>query len=209
MMNTTMKEGIFATVTTLSVILIYSEQVGLTNYLSGVFHYLIPMVINPVNLLAIPILRNNGIIWGSLVLLISMFAIFWEATLFFSLIVTAVLTWIITGIILLLKKIFKDNHIEYFLKINVIYGFLAFISVGFLSIFVTVLSEKDSVWMNENLLLLTKILAVSLIPVFWFYSKATYRNITHYLTMNKPSLSKDSVIMTNDSTDNEVIKRSK
>lgn len=184
-MNISIKELLYVFTITASVILIYCEHIEITSYLPSLYHFFIPMLVNPVTLLALPILKNNGIVWGTIVLFISALAIFWEATLFFNLIVTAFLVWIISGVILLLKKIFKDNHIEFFLKINVIYGVLVFGCVGFLILFITVLSEKHNTWVAYHLPVLKAMFPMALIPVFFFYSLKCYRGIMAYLDANQ------------------------
>lgn len=203
-MKSTKKEFLYASIIIVSVIFIYCEQIKIIDYLPDIYHYLIPAFINPVTLLAIPIIKAKGLIWGTMIVVFSMIAIFWEGTIFISLIIALFLAWICLGILLLLKKVFKDKHIEFFLKINIAYGFLIFVSVGFLVLFIAVLGEKNNVWVNSHLMLIQLTLPVLLCPVFFFFSTKAYRNMMSLIDTMRPEPLTNSTIA-KEKTDSSVI----
>ncbi len=212
-MTQTTKQWLYVSILTLSVILFYCEQVDITHYFPNKYNYIIPLLINPISLLSIPIIKNKGIILGTIIILFAMPATFWGITLLFNFIIVAILTWVASGILLIVQKIFKDKQVYELIQVNIYYGAIALISIAALSLFLEALQEKNSSWVTEHLLLLKLFLAVCLIPIFVWYSRKLYQELIGIPTKdtnNLKTVENSSVIKRYRKTnDNRVIQSGK
>ncbi len=113
-----------------------------------------------------------------IILTFSALATFWSGILLFlGPLAAVILTWIVSGLLLILQKIFKDNDGYKLVKINIYYGAIIFFLTFLLTLFFNLLSDSSNLWVERHLSIIEYCSILILVPIFVWFSIKVYRGL--------------------------------